>query len=140
MAFLTPFPGLVIRYAFLWSADSARGREDGKDRPCVVLLAVMRQSDGTTRVRVAPITHSPKTTESGLAIPAKIRRHLALDEKSAWISLTDANEFTWPGPDIRPLPDRRGVWSYGVLPVEFFEALKHQIAATPRAKAVPRAD
>lgn len=104
----------------------------------MVLLAVRRAADGTIRVRVAPITHSPKTPEAGLEIPAKVRRHLGLDDGASWISLVDANEFVWPGPDIRPLPGRPGVWTYGVLPIETFEALKRRIAATRTRRTVVR--
>lgn len=138
MAFPAPFPGLVFRYAFLWSTEAARGREEGKDRPCVVLLAVRRAADGTIRVRVAPVTHSPKAPEAGLEVPAKVRRHLGLDDAASWISLLEANEFVWPGPDIRPIPGRPGVWSYGVLPVELFEALTRRIAALKRRRVVRR--
>lgn len=138
MAFPTPFPGLVFRYGFLWHAESLKSRTEGKERPCVVLLAVRRAADGTVRVRVAPITHSPKSREAGLEIPPKVRRHLGLDDAASWISLTDANEFVWPGPDIRPLPGRPGVWTYGVLPVELFDSLKRRIAAIKRRRAVSR--
>jgi hypothetical protein len=138
MAFPAPFPGLVFRYAFLWSLEAAQGRQEGKDRPCVVLLAVRRAADGTIRVRVAPVTHSPKTPAAGLEIPAKVRRHLGLDEAASWISLTEANEFVWPGPDVRPIPGRPGVWSYGVLPVEVFTTLTRRIAALRRKRSVRR--
>jgi hypothetical protein len=138
MALVRPSPGLVIRYAFLWRAESERNATEGKDRPCVVILAVRLQADGRMRVRVAPITHTPKTAENGIEIPSKIGRHLGLDGAASWISLTDANEFVWPGPDIRPIPGRRGAWSYGILPTDFFDELKRRIAQTPRPKPVLR--
>jgi hypothetical protein len=60
MAFPEPQPGLVISYAYLWHHEHRAGREEGvKDRPCVVILAVQSAADGTTMVRVAPVTHSP---------------------------------------------------------------------------------
>lgn len=122
-----PVPGLVLRYAYLWSTDARRGLAEGKVRPCVVLLAAVRQADGRIRARVAPITHVPKTEEDGIEIPEKVKRHLRLDDDASWISLIETNEFVWPGPDIRPLNDRPGVWSYGILPADFFEAIKSRI-------------
>jgi hypothetical protein len=39
VAFPSPRPGLVIRYAYLWQAKYRRGPEEGaKDRPCAVVL------------------------------------------------------------------------------------------------------
>jgi mRNA-degrading endonuclease toxin of MazEF toxin-antitoxin module len=54
-----PVPGLVIRYGFLWVDEHAAGLEHGrKDRPCVVVISVLRDENETTVV-VAPITHRP---------------------------------------------------------------------------------
>ena len=53
-----PEPGLVVRYAYLWHSDYARGREDGdKDRPRAIVFTVT-EADETT-VAVLPVTHSP---------------------------------------------------------------------------------
>jgi hypothetical protein len=53
-----PEPGLVIRYSYLWHAESLEGREEGsKDRPCALVLAAMSK-DGSMIVTVLPITHS----------------------------------------------------------------------------------
>lgn len=127
-----PIPGLVIRYGFLWSNEADQGAvEAAKYRPCVIVLAVSERPDGRFRVRVAPITHAPKTPETGLAIPKKLARHLGLDDADQWISLRETNEFVWPGPDIRPVKTASlGAWSYGVLPTDFFEMLKMQLKAT----------
>ena len=60
MAFPEPQPGLVISYAYLWHHEHRDGREEGvKDRPCVIILAVKSAADGTTLVRVVPVTHNP---------------------------------------------------------------------------------
>ncbi len=127
-----PIPGLVIRYGFLWSSDADQHpREPAKYRPCVIVLAVTLAADGKTRVRVVPITHTPKDPEIGLAIPKKLARHLGLDEQDAWIALHETNEFIWPGADLRPIRKAKlGVWSYGVLPQDFFEALKQKFRDT----------
>lgn len=58
MSLPDPEPGLVIRYAFLWSSDAEEGvREGRKDRPAVVVLTVHRTDDATV-VLVAPVTKS----------------------------------------------------------------------------------
>ena len=122
----TPFPGLIARYAFLWS-DEARQRrtEASKDRPCVVVLAVRREADQRMRVRVVPITHAPHDPNRAVVLPPKVKRHLGLDEDASWIVLDEANEFVWPGVDLRSVSRTRpGVWSYGVLPRELFDELR----------------
>jgi hypothetical protein len=58
MAIPTPEAGLVIYYAYLWHHEHHAGREEGlKDRPSVIVLAVERESDGSTIVTVVPVTH-----------------------------------------------------------------------------------
>lgn len=107
--FPKPIPGQIIRYAYLWKAESERGQEEGvKDRPCAVILAVMDE-EGRDVVTVLPITHTPppaSDVDLAIEIPNPTKRRLGLDEARSWVVLTDANRFTWPGPDLRPV--RRG--------------------------------
>jgi hypothetical protein len=67
-----PRPGAVIRYAFLWSSEARAGAaEAAKDRPCAIVVAVRRDSDGAVRVVVAPMTHSqPTDPDTSIEIPA----------------------------------------------------------------------
>lgn len=132
MSLLKPVPGLVVRYGFLWSSEADQGAVDpSKYRPCVIVLAAIEGADGRIRVRVAPITHAPKTPETGLAVPKKLARHLGFDDGESWISLRETNEFFWPGVDLMTVNKaNRGVWSYGVLPVDFFDLLKRQLRDT----------
>ena len=59
MSVPVPKPGLVIRYAYLWEAEARQGREEGtKDRPCAIVLVVLREGDHPI-VRVLPVTHTP---------------------------------------------------------------------------------
>ena len=114
-----PRPGLVIRYAYLWRSEHARGREEGaKDRPCAVVLATTREGEAT-RVVVAAITHSPpRDTVDAIEVPAAVKARLGLDHERSWIVTSEVNVFTWPGPDLRlvDLRDRdRGI-AYGFLP------------------------
>ena len=95
---------MVIRYAYLWRSEHERGIEKGvKDRPCAVLLAVTNDA-GDQQVIVLPITHTPPSGPTvALEIPASTKRRLKLDDERSWIVLTEANRFTWPGPDLRPM-------------------------------------
>ena len=77
----TPFPGMIVRYSFLWSSEAKAGRTEGrKDRPCVIITAIRRAADGRLRVRVLPITHVPSKEARSVAIPPKVKRHLGLKD------------------------------------------------------------
>jgi mRNA-degrading endonuclease toxin of MazEF toxin-antitoxin module len=92
-----------------------QGKNDGKDRPCAVVLAIKAERE-RTRVYVAPITHSPPDNpKHAIEIPQETKRRLGLDEARSWIKTTDLNVFTWPGPDVRPVGRNRGL-AYGLLP------------------------
>jgi hypothetical protein len=112
-----PVPGLVISYAYLWRDQQDQGREEGvKDRPCVIVVAV-RHEGGEPVVTVAPITHSaPRDTRDAIELPPATKRRLGLDGDRSWIVATELNRFVWPGPDLRPIPGKRGEFSYGLLP------------------------
>lgn len=65
-----PRPGEVIRYTYLWEREARDGRIEGvKNRPCAVVLGVVRE-DAETHVVVAPITHAPPdATDEAIEIP-----------------------------------------------------------------------
>ncbi len=96
--------GQVISYAYLWQSEHYRGQEEGlKDRPCAVILVTFSDG-GDERVTVLPITHSePSQPEHGIEIPRATKIRMGLDDAPSWIMLTEANRFTWPGPDLRPV-------------------------------------
>lgn len=59
-----------------------------------------------TRVLVLPITHtSPANPSTAVEIPLQTRQRLGLDFERSWIDLSEANEFSWPGADLRPIPN-----------------------------------
>jgi hypothetical protein len=120
---------MVVRYSFLWSTEAKAGQSEGrKDRPCVVITAIRRITDGRFRVRVLPITHTPTEEARSIAIPAKVKLHLGLDPDASWIVLDEVNEFFWPGVDLRPVSRLRpGVWTFGVLPMEIFEEIQAKL-------------
>jgi hypothetical protein len=132
-----PRAGLVIRYSYLWQSEADAGREEGvKDRPCAIVLAV-RTGDLDTLVYALPITHAPpRVPEDGLELPSSTKNRLGLDSDRSWIVLTEANVFTWPGPDLRPVQGN-GAESiaYGMLPPKllamrdrFIEVARHRRA------------
>ena len=120
---------MVVRYSFLWSSEARAGRTEGrKDRPCVIVTAIRRAADGRFRVRVLPITHAPTEEARSITIPAKVKRHLGLDADASWIILDEANEFFWPGVDLRQISrSKPGVWTFGVLPTEIFDEIQAKL-------------
>ena len=135
-----PFPGLIVRYAFLWSDEARHGRTEArKDRPFIVVVAVRREGDVRFRVRVLPITHAPQHPDRAVALPVKVKRHLGIDADASWIVLDEANEFVWPGVDLRPIArNKPGVWSYGVLPQELFDELRERLRSIRDQRRVRR--
>lgn len=131
-----PTPGLVIRYAYLWRDEAARGREHGtKDRPCAVVVATQRVG-GALRVVVAPITHAaPADPTAAIEIPASTKQRLGLDQDRSWIVVNEVNVFTWPGPDLRPIPTRSGrTFAYGYLSSGIVRAMIEGVRAAMRSR------
>lgn len=137
MTWPVPQPGLVIRYSYLWEREARAGREEGvKDRPCAIALVLLGDDTGAPLVRVLPITHAaPADAADALEIPAVTKRRLGLDAERSWIVLTEANDFVWPGPDLRPAinGDLSSV-VYGMLPPRFLAAVKEKVLQTYRER------
>jgi hypothetical protein len=77
-----PRPGLVIRYSYLWESEAREGREEGvKDRPCAIILVVLREGRHPV-VRVLPVTHAPPHhAADALEIPLPTKQRLGLDSE-----------------------------------------------------------
>ena len=136
MSLPIPKPGLVIRYAYLWEAEARQGREKGtKDRPCAIVLVVLREGEHPI-VRVLPVTHTPPTNpEDALEIPTVTKERLGLDSERSWVVLSEANDFIWPGPDLRPLPSAgTGSVAYGFLPPGFMRVLRDRLERRRRER------
>jgi hypothetical protein len=133
MALPLPQPGQVIRYAYLWCSEARVGREDGaKDRPCGIVLTRVTKV-GNTVAYVLPITHTPPLSdEDGIEIPLPTKRRLGLDAERSWIVTTELNQFTWPGPDIRPTTS--GEYLYGYLPEKLMRLVLEQVKKRAREK------
>jgi len=131
-----PVPGLVIRYSYLWRAEYLQGRDEGsKARPCAIVLAVQK-GEGGERVTVLPVTHAePTNRELALEIPLATKKRLGLDGERSWIVLTEANQFDWPGPDLRPIQiGGSASVSYGQLSQRFFHRLREKFVRVLRAQ------
>jgi hypothetical protein len=135
---------MVIRYAYLWRSEHDLGREEGvKERPCAVLLAVANDA-GERKVIVLPITHAPPRKDvPAVEIPSATKRRLGLDDSRSWVILSEANRFTWPGPDLRPMKsgDSTSV-IYGELPANLFRLVREKwltLSAVERS-IVPRTE
>ena len=134
MTWPTPRPGLVIRYSYLWSQEAEAGREEGlKDRPCAVVISVRRGERDL--VYVVPVTHSPPASpDDAVELPAATKARLGLDSERSWIVVTEANSFTWPGPDLRFVGDGGPeTSSYGMLPPALYQTVRARFAAHVRA-------
>jgi hypothetical protein len=126
--------GWIFRYAYLWDWQHREGREEGdKDRPCLVLAIVATDEEGTSIVRVLPITHTPPANPAdAIEVPAAVKARLRLDDERSWIVLIESNRFTWPGPDLRPIDSDSGY--YGALPPKLFTEVKRRFVAIARGE------
>lgn len=137
MTLPVPQPGLVIRYAYLWEREARLGREEGsKDRPCAIIL-VAAELSGRRRVQVLPVTHTPpQGAHDAVEIPAQTKARLGLDGERSWVVLTEVNEFTWPGPDLRTIGGAAGTVAFGFLPPSFFRVVRDRYLALQRRHGV----
>ena len=136
MSFPEPQVGLVIRYSFLWSHEARLGREEGsKDRPCAIVVMLVHKGQSPI-IRVVPVTHvPPNSAETAMELPPQIKLHLGLDADHSWIVLDEANDFTWPGPDLRLiLASDVPVFSYGMLPSGFMKVLEKRLIERSQTK------
>lgn len=134
MSWPTPQPGLVVQYSYLWKREADAGREEGvKDRPCAVVVAIEVQA-GHPRVIVLPITHSaPQPPNEGIELPYPTKVRLGLDDARSWVIVSEANDFAWPGPDLRFLPGYGPESAaYGFLPPIVFRVVRDRFLARYR--------
>ena len=131
-------PGTVIRYSYLWADEAARGREEGrKDRPSLVIAVAIQATHGTFRVLVLAVTHTtPREADDAVRLPARVKRALGLDHAPAWIVTTEANAFTWPGPDLRSIRGRTSrTVVYGRVPTRVLrDAVRSYLANRHRQR------
>lgn len=90
----------------------------------IVLSAVTLENE--TTVVVLPVTHSPPLKDAvAVEIPTATKRRLGLDDERSWIVVTEANKFSWPGPDLRPVVSGSlTTVAYGELPADLFRKVR----------------
>jgi hypothetical protein len=79
-----------------------------------------------------------------LEIPPATKKRLGLDSERSWVVLTEANDFLWPGLDLRPaFQGDAASAAFGMLPPAFMKALRERLIErwrTKRAAAVARSE
>ncbi|WHA42118.1 hypothetical protein [Agrobacterium larrymoorei] len=139
MNYPEPVPGLVIRFDYLWHADSQKGLSSSeKERPCAIVLYAKKSN----KTLVVPISHSyPEMGEEdySLEIPADICALIGLDEERNWVRVSEVNEFEWPSSDIRPRPDDPSRSDYGMIPEAFFLQIRRRLADAVAKNRLARA-
>ena len=65
----------------------------------------------------------------------KVREVLRLDSERSWVVLTEANDFIWPGPDLRPiLGGDASTVAIGFLPPGFMKVLRERLLRLGRER------
>ena len=133
-----PEPGLVISFNYLWRREFEEGRRLGRyARPCAIVIAHRRETDGSLMVVVAPITHQPpREGDEAVLIPPVVKRHLGLDAAPSWVMVDEINEFGWPGFDLEP--NAKGEIAYGFMPPKLFGRIRDAIVACARTRRLKR--
>jgi hypothetical protein len=118
--------GNLVAYEYLWWSQSGV-RDDGAKTYPVAIIFAKKIVGGVTLAYAAGNSHKPPgPSERALEVPAKLKRHLGLDDEPSWIYTDQVNEFAWPGPDLKPaerlsdLPRARGTCVIGPLPTDWF--------------------
>lgn len=94
----------------------------------------MADDAGRQRILALPVTHTPPAAAAdAVEIPPATKQRLGLDEARSWIVVTEANAFTWPGPDLRMLPGQGPESAaYGFLPPGLFRLVRDRFLEARR--------
>ena len=115
-----PKRGDIFTYCYLFTHEADKGIVEGrKDRPIMVIAV-----DGDDYL-VAAITTKGERNPNAIAIPSEVAAITKLDPGSA-IVVSELNNFTWPGYDIRPLAKQTS-YVTGTMPPRFFAHILGQI-------------
>lgn len=95
----------------------------------------IREREHGTQLLVVPVTTSPpRSADSFVEMPPRVRAHLGLGQERCWIVTDEYNLFTWPGPDIRPIRNSATVEPrYGSIPARLFEEVRAGIERAAKA-------
>jgi mRNA-degrading endonuclease toxin of MazEF toxin-antitoxin module len=140
---IEPKPGLVVRYDFLWKEEQRAGIEDGKDRPCAIVLTSAEKADGSKDVLLCAITHSPPArNETAVKVPPAVAKHLGLDHEQSWIKTDQVNRLTWEKGRIPygVSQTRKGEWSFGMIPQGLGKQVFDQVREKARSRSLQTVD
>lgn len=106
---IIPKVGLVVKYDFLWKHEAATGQEHGsKDRPSAIIIVSDENEDGSCKVVLCAITHTPPfQNEKAVAVPAKVSDHLGFDGLKSWIKTDQVNTVCQGQSKTLPLGRRK---------------------------------
>jgi hypothetical protein len=134
--------GNLVAYEYLWLSQQ-NTREDGAKVYPVALIFAKKIIASVTLAYAVGMSHKPPdASEKAIEVPRKLKRHLGLDEDPSWIYCDQLNEFTWPGPDLRPaerlskLPKARDSCIIGALPKDWFALVKQHVVDNLKLKRV----
>jgi hypothetical protein len=132
--------GNLVAYEYLWLSQR-NAREDGAKVYPVALIFAKRIVASVTMAYAIGMSHKPPdASEKAIEVPRKLKRHLGLDEEPSWMYTDQLNEFTWPGPDLRPavwlskLPSARASCVIGALPRNWFALVKQDVIENLKLK------
>lgn len=135
---------MVFRYAYLWAREHDQGKfEARKDRPSLAIAVAISKKRGFTNVLAVAVTHVPPTNpKDAVELSQAVKLSLGLDRERSWIVTTEANSFRWPGPDLRPVPDRKPeTVVYGTIQAKLLATVARLYLKNlhrQRARTVPR--
>jgi hypothetical protein len=132
--------GNLVAYEYLWLSQQ-NIREDGAKGLSSSLIFAKKIIASVTLAYAVGMSHKPPdASEKAIEVPRKLKRHLGLDEDPSWVYTDQLNEFTWPGPDLRPaewlsnLPSARDSCIIGALPKNWFALLKQDVVGNLKLK------
>ena len=133
MALPGPKSGLVVRCDYLWTHETAAGRDQGKTRPTCLIAA----TDLAVRPRyvvLLAITHTPPAGDTvGIEIPRGVRQALGLDDTPSWVIVSEHNIDEWPNAGLSPPPGLPDAFSYGFVPRDCSALIKARFLELARA-------
>ena len=99
-----------------------------------MVVAIERRAHGTQLLVVPVTTRTPRPGDAAVELPPRVREHLGLGDERCWIVTDEYNLFTWPGPDIRPVPQAGATGPrYGSIPGKLFEQVRASLEKAARA-------
>lgn len=112
-------------------------RKAARSAPASSFLPFKALRASSTRVTVAPITHTPPAKDGeAIETPPRVKQALGLDDDRSWIVLDEVSQFAWPGYDIRAVPGSKDRFTYGFIPPKLYDTIIGRILELAAARRV----